>query len=275
MSPDERQLALAVTESGAQRLLVYDIHASRSSRLSADSATYGATWTPDGRFLVTGGLSGLRWIDARTGEGFVPLTPSTRLQVPWSFTADGTRLAYYEMGETTGLDLWTVPVTISDIGMKAGEPEPFLTTRAFEAYPSFSPDGRWLAYASGEYDRNIYVRPFPNDGSPAVEVSKGGGRIPAWLPGRRELLYRSEDHLLMVVAFTVKDGVFTPAAPRAWSPTQLADTGVLANFDIHPDGTRVVGLLPGPLSGAEQPRSHATFGLNFVAEIGRRLSSQE
>ncbi len=258
ISPDARQLALAVTESGAQRLLMYDIHASRSSRLPADTATYGATWTPDSRFLVTGGPSGLRWIDARKGEAFAPLTRSTRMQIPWSFTRDGTRLAYYEMGETTGLDVWTVPVAISDSGMNAGEPEPFLTTRAFEGYPSFSSDGRWLAYSGGEYGRHIYVRPFPNDGSPAVEVSKGGGRIPAWLPGGRELLYRSEDHRLMVVAFTVRDGVFTPAAPRAWSPTQLADTGVLANFDIHPDGTRVVGLVPA-LSGAEQPRSHATF----------------
>lgn len=103
-------------------------------------------------------------------------------------------------------------------------------------------------------------------------MSKGDGRIAAWLPGGRELLYRSEDHRLMVVPFSVKDGVFTPAAPRAWTSTQLADTGVLANFDVHPDGTRVVGLLPAPSTGAEQSRNHATFGLNFVAEIGRRVS---
>jgi eukaryotic-like serine/threonine-protein kinase len=273
ISSDERRLALAVTESGVQRLLIYDIHTSRSWKLPADPATYGATWTPDSRFLVTGGPAGLRWIDPLTGEAFTPLTRSTSVQIPWSFTREGTRLAYHEMGETTALDLWTVPVGTSDSGMSAGEPEPFLTTRAFEGYPSFSPDGRWLAYSGGEYGRHIYVRPFPDDGRPAVEVSKGGGRIPAWLPGGRELLYRSEDHRLMVVAYTVKDGVFTPAAPRAWSSTQLADTGVLANFDVHPDGLRVVGLLPAPLAGAEQPRNHATFGLNFVAEIGRRLSS--
>jgi eukaryotic-like serine/threonine-protein kinase len=273
ISPDARRLALAVTESGAQRLLIYDIDAYGSSRLPPDTATYGATWTPDSRFLVTGGPSGLRWIDARKGEAFAPLTRGSSMQIPWSFTSDGTRLAYSEVGEATGLDLWTVPVGISDSGLSAGEPEPFLTTRAFEGYPSFSPDGRWLAYSGGEYGRHIYVRPFPDDGRPAVEVSKGGGRIPAWLPGGRELLYRSEDHRLMVVAFTVKDGVFTPAAPRAWSSTQLADTGVLANFDVYPDGMRVVGLLPAPLAGAEQPRNHATFGLNFLAEIRRRLSS--
>jgi eukaryotic-like serine/threonine-protein kinase len=273
ISPDERRLALAVTESGAQRLLMYDMDASRSSRLPPDTATYGATWTPDSRFLVTGGPSGLRWIDAQKGEAFAPLTRSTSMQIPWSFTSDGTRLAYSEVGETTGLDLWTVPVEISDGGLSAGEPEPFLTTRAFEGYPSFSPDGRWLAYSGGEYGRHIYVRPFPDDGRPAVEVSKGGGRIPAWLPGGRELLYRSEDHRLMVVAFTIKDGVFLPGAPRLWSSAQLADTGVLANFDVHPDGMRVVALLPAPLAGAEQPRSHATFGLNFVAELRRRLSS--
>lgn len=271
VSPDGRHLAIVVTESGAQRLLISDTQGGRSERLPADAATYGPTWTPDGRFLVTGGPTGLRWIDARKPEVFAPLTHSTSVQVPWSFTADGTRLAYHQVGEKTGLDLWTVRVDISDDGLTAGDPEPFLNTRAFEGYPSFSRDGRWLAYSAGEFGRHVYVRRFPDDGSAAVEISRGGGRVPAWLPGGRELLYRSEDHRLMVVAYTVRDGVLTPEAPRVWASTQLADTGVLANFDVHPDGARVVALLPAAAAGPPQARNQATFGLNFVAEVRRRI----
>jgi Tol biopolymer transport system component len=65
------------------------------------------------------------------------------VQVPWSFSPDGTRLAYHELSATTGFDLWTVAITRSERGLVAGKPELFLRTAAYETYPAFSPDGRW------------------------------------------------------------------------------------------------------------------------------------
>jgi len=45
-------------------------------------------------------------------------------------------------------------------------PVPLMTSEYDEVSPSFSPDGRWIAYASQETgDWEIYVRPFPDVGS--------------------------------------------------------------------------------------------------------------
>ena len=49
----------------------------------------------------------------------------------------------------------------------------FSTTPAVEREPSFSPDGRWLAYSSDESGRvEVYVRPFPGPGAAAPNLGR-------------------------------------------------------------------------------------------------------
>ena len=74
-------------------------------------------------------------------------------------------------------------------GWKPGVPTAFVAGPAMEWGPRFSPDGKWLAYASDESGRSeVYVRPFPGPG-PAVPVSANGGELPAWSATRREIVY--------------------------------------------------------------------------------------
>jgi serine/threonine-protein kinase len=187
--------------------------------------------------LIVGGLSGMRWLTP-DGAHSGPLTNSNAAQVPWSLSADGSRLAYHETSPVTGFDIWTVPVRENADGLTAGQPEVFLHTSAYETYPAFSPDGRWIAYGSGAFGTwEVYVRSFPDTGAPPVQVSRGGGRIPRWLPNRRELFYRTDDQQIMVSSYGVKNGVFVAGPPRPWPMLRLAETGVLSNFDIDADGT--------------------------------------
>lgn len=62
--------------------------------------------------------------------------------------------------------------------------------------------------------------------------------------------------------------------PREMSLQRLADTGVLSNFGLAPDGTRVVALLPAAEATDEQGPSHATFTLYFAHEVHRRVQSR-
>jgi Tol biopolymer transport system component len=146
------------------------------------------------------------------------LTEASSVQIPFSFNADGTRLAYAESSEASrSLDLWTVPVGHSAGTLTAGEPEPFLRTPSFVGASSFSPDGRWLLYASGSVshgDFDVYVQAFPPDGSKAIEVSQGGGRAARWLSNGREIVYRTDDRRLMVVGYQVKNGTFVAGMAR-------------------------------------------------------------
>ncbi len=68
----------------------------------------------------------------------------------------------------------------------------------------FSPDGRSVAYASGESGRNeIYIGELELDSDvrPRQQVSQSGGWEPVWSPDGRELYYRNMDgSALMVVS---------------------------------------------------------------------------
>jgi eukaryotic-like serine/threonine-protein kinase len=274
LSPDGKRVALSVTESGDTGVWIYDGQPGRFMRLPPVAGQYLSAWTPDGRYLILGGTGGLSWVAADSAGTPRRLTHASNIQVPWSFTPDGTRLAYHEMNESTGFDLWTVAIHESPDGLTAAAPEPFLQTPAFETYPTFSPDGRWIAYGSNESGGwEVCVRAFPDNGT-VVQVSTAGGRIPHWSARGHELLYRTDDQRIMAASYAIQTGSFVVQSVRPWSPNRLADTGVLSNFDLSLDG-RIVALMPAERYGDLQPENHITFMLNFQSEVRRRLGSQE
>ena len=271
LSPDGKRLALSVTESGVPGLSIYDTQADRMSRLPSPEGAYIPAWTLDGRFIVLGGGRGMSWLRADGTGKAQPLISSENIQIPVSFTPDGKRLAFHERSSATGFDLWTVPVETSSAGMTAGRPELFLASTAYETYPTFSPDGRWIAYGSNEsLSWEVYVRAFPDNGT-HVQVSVGGGRIPRWSPNGRELFYRTDDQRMMVAAYAAHEGAFSVVSLRQWSPRRLADTGVLANFDVSPEG-RVLALVPALRPEERQTENHVTFLLNFFDEVRRTVT---
>lgn len=88
----------------------------------------------------------------------------------------------------------------------------------------FSPNGRWVAYASNETGRyEIYVRPFPEGGG-TWQMSTAGGIYPRWRRDGAELFYIAPDNTLMAVPVRAgTDGrTFSPGSPVALFKTQLA-----------------------------------------------------
>jgi serine/threonine-protein kinase len=273
LSPDGQRLAVTTHESGIAAISVYDVKSAEMTRLTTRPAEYtGLTWLPSGT-LAFGGASGLGWVDSARPAESASLMPVNTAQIPWSASPDGQRLAYYERSPETGFDLWTAPILTSEKRPRLGRPEPFLRTRAFEVYPSFSPDGRWMTYASNESGAwEIYVRRFPDDGT-KVRVSTSGGVVPYWSPNGRELLYRTHGNRLMVVSYTIAGGSFTPSEPRPWSRHTLGDTGVLPNFAVDASGERILALIPAPLKDPQSP-NHVTVILNFGEEVRRRAAAR-
>jgi eukaryotic-like serine/threonine-protein kinase len=268
LSPDGQRLAINVIDSGVPRTDIYELQAQRTTRLPFAPGSMSPVWHPSG-FLVLGSREGMSWMNADDMSKVETLTPSPTVQLPSSFTADGTRLAYAELGQS--LDLWTIPVSHSGGKLTAGKPESFLKTQHIESHPSFSEDGRWLAYGSGQHGIwEVYVRRFPPDSSKEINVSQGGGRITRWLANGHELVYRTDDHWLLVVDYEVKNGKFVAGKPKKWTSVRLADTGVLSNFDIH--GERVVGLVSAAPEEDERIRNQVTVIPRFSDDVRRRLS---
>jgi hypothetical protein len=78
--------------------------------------------------------------------------------------------------------MWTVPLEDQGNQLKAGNPEQFLKSGNNDLFPSFSPDGRWLAYVSNESGAyEVYVRGFrrPRPAGQGRKVESGRSRTKA------------------------------------------------------------------------------------------------
>lgn len=115
--------------------------------------------------------------------------------------------------------------------------------------------------------RQIFVRAFPDKGR-QWQVSNAGGVYPTWSRNGRELLYRTDDNRVMVAAYTVTGDSFVAEKPRPWTERRLANVGQWKNFDVAPDGTRIVALMP---MEPQEAQHHVIFVGNFLDQLRRTV----
>jgi len=159
-------------------------------------------------------------------------------------------------------------------GLRAGKPEVFVQTPFDERHPTFSPDGRWLAYDSNESGGyQVYVRAFPDKGG-KWQISNGGGMYPIWSRNGHELFFRTEDSQIMVTSYSMKDDSFVADKPRVWTEKRIANIGLNATYDLAPDGKRIAALMPVDTPEGQKAQNHVIFLENFFDEVRRRTATQ-
>jgi hypothetical protein len=77
----------------------------------------------------------------------------------------------------------------------------------------------------------------------------------------------------MTANYTVKGDTFTAEKPRLWTDQRIAEVGASRNYDVHPDGKRIVALMPGSASGDVKEAPHVTILFNFFDELKRKVKS--
>ena len=150
-------------------------------------------------------------------------------EYPRSISRKQKLLAFTRTSTENKTDIWVVPLT-------GGEPEPFLTTRFDERSPSFSPDGRWIAYTSDESGTDeIYLRSWPPGGS-RYQVSTKGGRGGRFTDDGTKLFFIKEGELYVVDVEGTEE--FRTSLPRPAFPLGDLDLRLGGtNYDLVPDGT--------------------------------------
>lgn len=223
-------------------------------------------WSPDGSEIVFSsnrdGAYDLyrKPVDGARAEQLLLQSKDDKYASSWS--RDG-RFLLYSANRNFGTEqIWVVSMR--------GEAKPvaFSRSRFDETDGEFSPDGRWVAYASNETGQyEIYVRAFTGSGDGGENggkwmVSKDGGLFPKWRSDGRELAYISLDRTTIMSVSVDTERVFEPGVPRPLIKIP-ADRGNSSGVAATPDLKRF--LMPVAVE-VKVPQSF-TVMLNWAATL--------
>ena len=194
LSRQTGRLVIGRGNPGSPDLWVYDVD--RGSGRRVETSAFSGVWGPRGENLVFARSRGAdresiwRWSVDGSSEAELLLGGDLR-KIPTSWSPDGAAVLYNEDDPETGID-------IEILHLADGSTSTFLETASAEESGTFSPDGRWVAYASDESgDMEVYVRPYPGPGA-KHGVSIGGGRFPVWSWAGDELFYLGDTGIMAV-----------------------------------------------------------------------------
>jgi Tol biopolymer transport system component len=199
LAPNGRSVAVDKIDIGSQNansdVWTYELQRGSAKRLPFDPSNHAAPiWSPDASRLLFSSTRQLSFelymknSDGGQEEKTILQDGIDKFANDWS--KDGKYILY-----SRGEDLWFV--TFPEL--KSSQ---FLKAPSVLRNGQFSPDAKWVAYASNETGKwEIYVTSFPEPQG-KWQVSTGGGEQPRWRGDGKELFYLSSDGKIMAAPIT-------------------------------------------------------------------------
>jgi Tol biopolymer transport system component len=247
LAPDSARAAVSVAGADATRdIWIVDVARGVRTRLTSDRADeLLPKWSPGGDQIVftrRGAKPGL-YLKSSSGTGGEELllafdgASSASPFFPLSWSHNGRFLLYALDDPKTGWDLWALPLANR-------KPSPLVQMPGFQGAGRFSPDGRWIAYASTETGRaEIFVVPFPDLRAGKWLVSTAGGSFVRWRRDGRELFYQAPDNRLMAADVNGQGSEFQVGTVRPLFQLQ-PPAGGIDTYDVSKDGRRFLVITP-------------------------------
>jgi Tol biopolymer transport system component len=193
ISPDGKRVAVERITGKERDIYIWDLERAILSRLTDDPFEDSIPrWSADGnRIFFSSNRTGVFNVYSRAADGSGSdelVAESDVTQYMQGLTPDGSQVVVAHQGE----DLVAI-----DLG-PPHQAHTLLATKFAERTPSFSPDGRWVAYESdADGQPEVYVRPFPDLETRLSKISSGGGEHPLWSAKGDEIFFRDPSGSMM------------------------------------------------------------------------------
>jgi Tol biopolymer transport system component len=249
-SPDGTSI-VAEQEFG---LWTIDLVRGTSMRLATGPRMGWPVWSADGkRIIYASERSGPWQIWSRAADGSDQERQLSKAadysMTPSDVSPDGAEVLIHADHADSGTDVEIMDAT--------GTLRSLVRSDADDNPGTFSPDGKWIAYASDESGRNeIYVRPRSGT-SGRWQISNAGGTQARWVLDD-EIAYLSGTKIMTVAVKT--SPFFTAGAPRLLLDANASD------FDLTRDGRILIVEAPDPSSAP----GRLNVVVNWFEEIRRK-----
>jgi len=136
----------------------------------------------------------------------------------------------------------------------------------------FSPDGHWLAYQSSESNGTpqIYMQPFPPNGSHYQITQTGVNVFPLWSPDGKEIFYLTAGGRVRINSVDVRTQPSIEFSEPVSLPIEV--NGDRRPYDISPNGSQFIAMLPpDEAQSGDRPPSQINTVLNWFSELTKKV----
>ena len=208
-SPDGRRWVYVSVVAGHSQLFIMNADGSRRTQLTRDDFDHDdPAWSPDGTLIAfTSGRDGGEAIAIvrADGTGLQTLTPPSQRMIHPSWSPDGRALVYCSDDDLkpphkNDSDIWRLELATRHAAR--------LVTGGVNTYPSYSPDGKRLAFRRmiGEMNSEVFVAEADGSGAHNVTNHPAFDGWPAWSPDGREIAFASNRNSSYQVFVMSADG---------------------------------------------------------------------
>jgi eukaryotic-like serine/threonine-protein kinase len=280
-SPDGRSVAYEFGSGrvNATDLYTFDLVAGTNTQITFAEDNDDPVWSPDGKLIAfTRGTRDLgedvfvKRADNSGSEEMLLSLPGNQNPVDWP-ASDTILIMSTEAGQS---DLLLMPP-------RSGEkPGPYLQAPWTETEVHVSPDRKLAALTSFEAGASdIWIRDFP--------VAQGKWRVssnelssaPRWSPDGKYVYYWRTSSVVSDTLFRARVDRIPAVVVRAPEVVLALDVAGVENWDLHPDGKRIIVTVndappAGPVAAgsAAVPASRYLVALNWFAEL-KKLTQRD
>jgi Tol biopolymer transport system component len=271
-SPDGDKLAYDYYDQNEKNIDIwtYDLTRNVSTRLTFyKGSDYVPLFTKDEKSVIYSSAStdGVITSYIKNADGSGEAKPLIKFDYPCAasdISPDGNYILYQASNSTGNGSLWDILLFDRKDGKK---PVGLLTKNYNEQWAQFSPNMKWIAYASNESGKSqIYIIPFnpdnPNSGTSGKwQISVDGGSLPKWMNNGKSVYYLTTDNKVMGVDVNEKGSTITPGKP--YTIFNPGNTNITRLFDINKTGTEMIATVP----NGQNINSVMTLVANWTQEL--------